>query len=73
MGFFSKIKDTFFGKSTKQNEKYVAGLDKSHTSFSSKINELAARYRELDDDYFESTEEYSDDSGYSYSYNEYAY
>ncbi|MBQ1992046.1 MAG: hypothetical protein II233_04655, partial [Clostridia bacterium] len=27
----------------------------------------------LDDDYFESTEEYSDDSGYSYSYNEYAY
>ena len=56
MGFFSKIKDTFFGKSTKQNEKYVAGLDKSHTSFSSKINELAARYRELDDDYFEELE-----------------
>lgn len=56
MGFFSKIKDTFFGKSTKQNEKYVAGLDKSHNSFSSKINELAARYRELDDDYFEELE-----------------
>ena len=56
MGLFSKIKDTFFGKSTKQNEKYVAGLDKSHTSFSSKINELAARYRELDDDYFEELE-----------------
>lgn len=44
------------GKSAKQNDKYVAGLDKSNTSFSSKINELAARYREIDDDYFEELE-----------------
>lgn len=56
MGFFSKIKETLVGKSTKQNDKYVAGLDKSNTSFSSKINELAARYREIDDDYFEELE-----------------
>ena len=53
MGFFSKIKESFVGKSAKQNEKYVAGLDKSHSSFSNKINELAARYREIDDAYFE--------------------
>lgn len=56
MGFFSKVKEALVGKSAKQNEKYVAGLDKSHTSFSDKINELAARYREIDDSYFEELE-----------------
>lgn len=56
MGFFSKIKDAIVGNSAKQNDKYVAGLDKSSTSFSAKINELAARYREIDDDYFEELE-----------------
>ena len=56
MGFFQKIKNAIMGESTKQNEKYVAGLDKSSSSFSSKINELAARYREIDDDYFEELE-----------------
>lgn len=56
MGFFQKIKETFVGKSTKQNEKYVAGLDKSSTSFSSKINALAARYREINDEYFDELE-----------------
>ncbi len=56
MGFFNKIKEAFFGQSAKQNEKYVAGLDKSRSSFGSKINELAARYREIDDDYFEELE-----------------
>jgi len=56
MGFFSKIKETIMGKSAKQNDKYVAGLDKSGSTFSSKLNELAARYRELDDEYFEELE-----------------
>lgn len=56
MGFFSKIKDALVGNSAKQNEKYVAGLDKSSSSLSSKINELAARYREIDDAYFEELE-----------------
>ena len=56
MGFFSKIKEAIVGNSAKQNEKYVAGLDNSGSSLSSKINELAARYREIDDDYFEELE-----------------
>lgn len=56
MGFFQKIKETFVGKSTKQNEKYVAGLDKSSASFSSKINALAARYREINDEFFDELE-----------------
>ena len=56
MGFFDKIKEKLVGKSVKQNEKYVAGLDKSNTTFSDRINQLAARYREIDDDYFEELE-----------------
>ncbi len=56
MGFFDKIKEKLVGKSAKQNEKYVAGLDKSNASFSDKINQLAARFREIDDDYFEELE-----------------
>ena len=36
MGFFSQIKEKFVGKSAKQNEKYVAGLDRSNSTFSEK-------------------------------------
>lgn len=56
MGFFSRVKEKIVGKSTKQNEKYAAGLDKSNASFSDRINQLAARFREIDDDYFEELE-----------------
>ena len=56
MGFFIQIKEKLVGKSTKQNEKYVVGLDKSNTTFSDRINELAARFREINDEYFEELE-----------------
>ena len=56
MGFFSQIKEKFVGKSAKQNEKYVAGLDRSNVTFSDRINELAARFREINEDYFEELE-----------------
>ena len=56
MGFFSQIKEKFVGKSAKQNEKYVAGLDRSNSTFSDRINELAARFREITDEYFEELE-----------------
>ena len=56
MGFFSKVKEKFVGKSAKQNDKYVAGLDRSNTTFSDRINELAARFREINDEYFEELE-----------------
>ena len=56
MGFFKNIKEAIVGKSAKTNEKYVAGLDKSSETFSSRMNALAARYREIDDDYFEELE-----------------
>ena len=56
MGFFKDIQEKLVGKSTKQNEKYVAGLDKSSSTFSDRINELAARFREINDEYFEELE-----------------
>lgn len=56
MGLFKQIKEKIVGVSTKQNEKYVAGLDKANNTFSSRINELAARYREINDEYFEELE-----------------
>jgi signal recognition particle-docking protein FtsY len=56
MGFFKQIKEKLVGQSAKQNEKYVAGLDKSSTTFSDRINELAARFREINDAYFEELE-----------------
>lgn len=56
MGFFKQIKEKLVGQSAKQNEKYIAGLDKSSSTFSDRINELAARFREINDDYFEELE-----------------
>ena len=56
MGFFTQIKEKLVGKSTKQNEKYVVGLDKSSETFSDRINELAARFREINDEYIEELE-----------------
>jgi len=57
MGFFSKLKEKVFGKSTNRNEKYVVALDKSRSNFSTKLNALAARYREINEDYFDELEE----------------
>jgi fused signal recognition particle receptor len=54
--FFRKISEAVLGKSSETNEKYNAGLDKSRTSLTDQINSLAARYREIDEDYFEELE-----------------
>ena len=56
MGIFTHIKEKLVGKSTKQTETYVVGLDKSSETFSDRINELAARFREINDEYFEELE-----------------
>jgi fused signal recognition particle receptor len=57
MGFFSKLKEKVFGKSNSKNEKYVVAMDKSRNNFATKLNALAARYREVNEDYFEELEE----------------
>ena len=57
MGFFSKLKEKVFGKSNSKNEKYVVAMDKSRNNFATKLNALAARYRDVNEDYFDELEE----------------
>ncbi|MEC5422722.1 signal recognition particle-docking protein FtsY [Virgibacillus sp. C22-A2] len=59
MSFMQKLKNKFT-----QNEeteevslKYKEGMKKSRTSFSGRINDLIARYRSVDEDFFEDLEE----------------
>lgn len=59
MSFLKKLKDKF--SQTKETEevsdKYKEGLSKTRQSFSSKLNDLVARYRTVDEDFFEDLEE----------------
>ena len=68
MGIFSKIKEKLFGK--KQNEKYVAGLDKSRQTFKGKIKSLFARFKKVDEEYYQELEDLliSSDVGARLSY-----
>ncbi|MGY0691527.1 signal recognition particle-docking protein FtsY [Virgibacillus sp. FSP13] len=59
MGFMDKLKNKF--KQTDKEEevttKYKEGMKKTRNSFSGKINDLIARYRKVDEDFFEELEE----------------
>ncbi|GAB2561633.1 signal recognition particle-docking protein FtsY [Gracilibacillus alcaliphilus] len=59
MSFLKKWKEKFTSKE-KQEEvsgKYKEGLSKTRKSFSEKINDLVARYRKVDEEFFEDLEE----------------
>jgi len=59
MGFMDKLKNKF--KQNKETEevsqKYQEGMKKTRNTFSSKLNDLIARYRKVDEDFFEELEE----------------
>lgn len=59
MSFFKKLKDTFAQskESEEISDKYKEGLSKTRASFSTKLNDLVARYRKVDEDFFEDLEE----------------
>lgn len=58
MSFIKKLKDRFKQKDQEQvSEKYKSGMQKTRQSFSGKINDLIARYRKVDEDFFEELEE----------------
>ncbi|MBM7571793.1 signal recognition particle-docking protein FtsY [Aquibacillus albus] len=59
MSFFKKLKEKFSTneQETDVSEKYKEGMAKTRGSFSSKINDLVARYRKVDEDFFEDLEE----------------
>lgn len=57
MSFFKKLKDKITGQPDETTEKYKEGLEKTRTSFTSKVNDLIARYRKVDEDFFEELED----------------
>lgn len=59
MGFMDKLKQKFKqDNETKEvTEKYQEGMKKTRNSFSGKLNDLIARYRKVDEDFFEELEE----------------
>lgn len=57
MSFFKKLKEKMAQQTNEVADKFKHGLEKTRTSFSGKINELVARYRKIDEDFFEDLEE----------------
>lgn len=58
MSFMQRLKNKFIQNKTEDvPEKYEEGMKKTRNSFSSKINDLIAKYRSVDEDFFEELEE----------------
>ncbi|MGE7903718.1 signal recognition particle-docking protein FtsY [Peribacillus sp. NPDC094092] len=66
MSFFKKLKEKFTNQDEKEKsveaeisigEKFKQGLTKTRNSFTGRVNELVARYRKVDEDFFEELEE----------------
>src|SRR5690625_3651819 len=58
MNFMQKLKRRFTQDETEDvSTKYQEGMTKTRQSFSGKINDLIARYRTVDEDFFEELEE----------------
>ncbi|MFV8827120.1 signal recognition particle-docking protein FtsY [Alkalihalobacterium sp. APHAB7] len=57
MSFFKKLKEKITGQTETVTEKFKTGLEKTRDSFVGKMNELVARYRKVDEDFFEELEE----------------
>lgn len=58
MSFFKKLKSKFIKEETEEvSTKYKKGMKKTRNTFSGRINDLIARYRKVDEDFFEELEE----------------
>lgn len=58
MSFMQRLKDKFTRKEEQEVSKtYKDGMEKTRQSFAGKINDLIARYRSIDEDFFEELEE----------------
>ena len=57
MAFFKKLKEKITGTNETVTEKFKDGLSKTRNSFTSKVNDLVARFREVDEEFFEELEE----------------
>lgn len=63
MSFFKKMKEKMLGTTPEAEEtvsitnKFKEGLSKTRNQFTSKVNDLVAKYRKVDEDFFEELEE----------------
>jgi len=57
MGFFKKLKESISKQAETVTEKFKSGLAKSRNTFTEGLNDLVARYRKVDEDFFEELEE----------------
>lgn len=57
MSFFKKLKDKITNQTNSVTEKFKEGLTKTRDQFSSRLNDLVAHYRKVDEDFFEELEE----------------
>lgn len=57
MSFFKKLKEKITKQTETVTEKFKEGLTKTRDNFSGKVNDLVARYRKVDEDFFEELEE----------------
>lgn len=57
LGFFIKLKEKLTKQTNTITEKFKDGLTKTRENISSKVNDLVARYRKVDEDFFEELEE----------------
>jgi fused signal recognition particle receptor len=57
MSFFKKLKEKITKQTETVTEKFKDGLTKTRDNFSGKVNDLVARYRKVDEDFFEELEE----------------
>jgi len=57
VSFFKKLKEKITGQSDSVTDKFKDGLAKTRNQFTSKVNDLVARYRKVDEDFFEELED----------------
>jgi fused signal recognition particle receptor len=57
VSFLKKLKEKITKQTETVSEKFKDGLTKTRDNFSGKVNELVARYRKVDEDFFEELEE----------------
>lgn len=57
MSFFKKLKEKVTKQTDSVTEKFKEGLTKTRDSFAGKMNDLVAKYRKVDEDFFEELEE----------------
>ncbi|MCM3003802.1 signal recognition particle-docking protein FtsY [Priestia koreensis] len=57
MSFFKRLKEKITQQTDSVTEKFRDGLTKTRTAFSGKMNDLFARYRKIDEDFFEELED----------------